>query len=384
MIKFYSFFIGAIFVFNTSSIAQYCTAVGSTTGADSGLQSFYLSGESATAINFIGCPGVVGLDDETLTQSVILSAGSNYNAIAGFGTCGGNYYGVGQAWIDYNQNQVFELSESIGTWAGTPPVAPSNWLFNVPAGATTGVTRMRVVQYEGGALPIDPCSSFPWGSTTDFTVQIGGGMDCSAYVGESLIDPRVISVLPYTENYNNSVCYFNVMTVYNSPDVFYRILPMDLGADYLTVSLCGSTIDTYLSILDDDGNVLWYNDDFSSCGTSSQITFASTTLDTVYFVIQGWGNISGDYKIAVDQEFIGIDESQEVNATIFPNPASSQFTISSNQNGDVALYDLSGKMVYISSFIPNEVIDVSSLSPGTYLVKINNESGQTTQKLIIE
>lgn len=384
MIKIYSVFISSLLVFNNSADAQYCTAVGSTTGVDSGLQSFYLSGESATAINFIGCPGVVGLDDETFTQSVTLSAGSNYTAQAGFGTCGGNYYGVGQAWIDYNQNQVFEPSESIGTWAGTPPVAPSNWLFNVPSGATAGLTRMRVVQFEGGALPIDPCATFTWGSTTDFSVQIGGGIDCSAYVGESLIDPRLISALPYTENYNNSVCYFNVMTVYNSPDVFYRILPMALGADYLTVSLCGSTIDTYLSILDADGNVLWYNDDFSTCGTSSQITFASSTLDTVYFVVQGWGNISGDYKITVDQEVLGVEESKEIYANIFPNPTNSQFTISANQNGNVALYDLSGKVVYISSFIPNEVIDVSSLSPGTYLVKINNESGQTTQKLIIE
>jgi len=174
------------------------------------------------------------------------------------------------------------------------------------------------------------------------------------------------------------------MTVYNSPDVFYRILPMALGADYLTVSLCGSTIDTYLSILDADGNVLWYNDDFSSCGTSSQITFASSTLDTVYLAVQGWGNVAGDYKIAVDQEVLGVEESEIIFATIFPNPAINQFTISTSQNGNVALYDLTGKMVYSSAFIQNEVIDISALSPGTYLVKINNESGQTTQKLVIE
>jgi len=384
MQKTYTCFIFSILSFNINLSAQYCTAVGPSSNADSNLQSFILNGESATSITFTGCPGVFGLDDQTMNESVVLNASASYIASALFGTCGGYYYGVGEAWIDYNQNQVFEPTESIGTWAGTPPVAPTNWFFNVPAGAISGATRMRVVQYEGGALPIDPCSTFPWGSTTDFTVQIGGGMDCSAYVGESLIDPRVISALPYTENYNNSVCYSNVMTVYNSPDVFYRILPMALGADYLTVSLCGSTIDTYLSILDADGNVLWYNDDFSSCGTSSQITFASSTLDTVYLAVQGWGNVAGDYKIAVDQEVLGVEESEIIFATIFPNPAINQFTISTSQNGNVALYDLTGKMVYSSAFIQNEVIDISAFSPGTYLVKINNESGQTTQKLVIE
>jgi Secretion system C-terminal sorting domain/GEVED domain len=384
MIKRYSLFVSTIFLLNVDATAQYCTAVGPTTDVDSGLQSFYLVGESATAINFIGCPGVVGLDDQTFSQSVVLSAGSNYTAQAGFGTCGNNYYGVGEAWIDYNQNQIFEPSESMGTWAGTPPVAASNWFFNVPTGALTGITRMRVVQYENGALPIDPCSSFSWGSTTDFTVQIGGGIDCSPYVGESLTDPRLISTMPYTENYNNSICYYNVLTVYNSPDVFYRILPIALGVDFLTVSLCGSTIDTYLSILNADGNVLWYNDDFSACGTSSQITFACSTLDTVYLAVQGWGNVSGDYKIAVEQTFSGIDETDAISASIFPNPATNHFTVSANRPGNVTFYDLTGKMVYRASYVPYQVIDVSSLRSGTYLVKIQNESGQTTQKLVIE
>jgi len=220
MLKFYAFTVSSFLFFSFSVSAQYCTAVGPSSNADSNLQSFYLAGESGTAVNFTGCPGVFGLDDQTFAQTVTLSAGSNYTAFAGFGTCGGNYYGVGQAWIDYNQNQFFEPGESIGTWTGTPPTAVSTWNFSVPPGASTGVTRMRVVQFEGGALPIDPCATFAWGSTTDFTVQIGGGIDCSAYTGESLADPRVISSVPYSEDYNNSVCYSNVLTVYSSPDVF--------------------------------------------------------------------------------------------------------------------------------------------------------------------
>ncbi|MBK9192043.1 MAG: hypothetical protein IPM77_11300 [Crocinitomicaceae bacterium] len=310
MIKIYT--CSALIFFSVSGFSQYCTAVGPNSVIDSNLESFYLAGESATAINFTGCPGVIGLDDQTLSQSVVLSAGSSYSAFAQFGTCGGNFYGVGEAWIDYNQNQVFELSESIGTWSGTPPAAMSVWNFTVPIGAVSGSTRMRVVQYESGVLPLDPCAIFSWGSTTDFTVQIGGGMDCSSYVGESTDDPRMITALPYSENHNNSNCYYNVLPVYASADVFYRILPQQMSAEFLTVSLCGSTIDTYLTILDENDVVKWYNDDHASCGTGSKLHFNSSGEDTLYIVVQGWGYEMGAYSILIEEELVSMNENTDI------------------------------------------------------------------------
>lgn len=365
--------------------AQYCTAVGPTTTADSNLQSFNLAGESATAITFTGCPGVIGLDNQTINESVVLNAGASYTAYAQFGTCGGNYSGVGQAWIDYNQNTVFEPTESIGTWSGTPPTALSTWNFTVPAGAISGTTRMRVVQYEGGFLPIDPCASFSWGSTVDFTVQIGGGMDCSGYLGQNMGSPRPVNALPYGENYNNSVCYYNLMTVYGSPDVYYRILPVQLGAQFITVSLCGSSFDTYLSILDADGNVVHYNDDNAGCGTSSKIHFNAGTHDTLYAVVQGWGFEMGDYAISIEEELAGVNELAPAEFSMYPNPASNQLNLSApNQQALVVISDMSGKMVYQNQFNQQLQLDLTDLEPGTYLVTVSSDQGTATQKLILQ
>ena len=91
-----------------------------------------------------------------MSQSTSLNAGSSYTVTIQFGTCGGNYTGVGQAWIDFDQNGTFDATESLGTWAGIPPVAPSSFNFTVPVNALSGNTRMRIVQHEGGTLPIDP------------------------------------------------------------------------------------------------------------------------------------------------------------------------------------------------------------------------------------
>ena len=384
MMKHYPF-VASIFLFNSLQ-AQYCTSVGPTSPADSELESFNLAGESATAISYTGCPGVVGLNNQTINESVVLNAGTYYTAYAQFGTCDGNFSGVGQAWIDFNQNSVFEVMESIGTWSGMPPTPLSIWGFTVPAGAVSGTTRMRVVQFEAGSLPIDPCATFSWGSTTDFTVQIGGGMDCSAYVGQNMGNPRPVSILPYTENYNNSVCYYNLMTVYGSPDVFYRILPDQLGAEFLTVSLCGSSIDTYLSILDADGNVLYYNDDNSGCGTSSKIHFNTGGHDTLFAVVQGYDYATGAYAISVQGGLLGMEEETTTHAfAMYPNPANGHvFITTPASTALVVIHDVSGKMVLSENIQQQQQLSIAGLDAGTYFVTVSSEKGSSTQKLVVQ
>ncbi|MBK9592123.1 MAG: T9SS type A sorting domain-containing protein [Crocinitomicaceae bacterium] len=384
MKKRYLFLVNILLLSNVTN-SQYCTAVGPSSTADSNLQSFNLAGESATSIAFTGCPGVIGLDNQTANETVTLNASGSYSASMIFGTCGGSFSGVGEGWIDYNQNSIFEPSESIGTWSGMPPVA-ANWNFTVPAGALSGITRMRVVHHEGGFLPIDPCAVFTWGSTTDFTVQIGGGMDCTPFVGESMTDPRPVSPLPFSETHSNAVCYYNVLTVYSSPDVYYRILPVQLGAQFITVSLCGSSIDTYLSILDEDGNVLYYNDDNDGCGTSSKIHFNAGTHDTLYAVVQGWGTATGSYSILVEEELASIQaQTSKVSFEIYPNPANEVIqVVTDEQNASISIHDISGKLVYSSTLQSNEPVDISTLISGTYFVTIKSENGIASQKLIIQ
>jgi len=60
--------------------------------------------------------------------------------------------------------------------------------------------------------------------------------------------------------------------------------------------------------------------------------------------------------------------------TIFPNPAHSEINIKSDETiTDVAIYDAQGKKVGTSK---NKTIDVSSLAPGKYIVKISLKNGE--------
>ncbi|CAA6829345.1 MAG: internalin, putative [uncultured Aureispira sp.] len=162
----------------TNLSAQYCTTAGATSTFDSNVETTVLTGDAATSINYAGCTGTpaTGLNDLTATQSVNVTAGNPYTADIQFGTCGDDYVGVGEAWIDWNQNENFDVNESIGTWSGTPPTTLSSFTFTVPVTAINGTTRMRVIQEEGGSLPLDPCQSFTYGSAADFSIVVSGGV----------------------------------------------------------------------------------------------------------------------------------------------------------------------------------------------------------------
>ena len=171
LVLFFSFMQFSIF-------SQYCTTAGPSSTFDSNLESLNINGENASSISYTGCPGLAGLEDQTASL-VELSAGVSYTITANFGTCGGNYTGVGEIWIDYDGSETFDPSESIGTWSGMAPSGIQSYNFTVPPAAVADTHRMRVIQAEGGTLPLDPCASFFYGSAVDFSVVISAGTNCN-------------------------------------------------------------------------------------------------------------------------------------------------------------------------------------------------------------
>lgn len=365
-------------LFNTHS--QYCMTGGPSSTADSNLESLQITGSSGS-INYTGCPGVTGVEHYT-AESVILAAGNAYVLTIKFGTCGGNYSGVGEAWIDYNLDGTFSPSESILTWAGTPPVAATGYVINIPATVLSGQSRMRVIQAENSSTPMDPCAPFTWGSVTDFDVELTGGIDCSAYIGDDQSDPRAVTSIPFAETHNSSFCYTNQNPAYNSSDVFYKIYPGSYES--LKVSLCGSTFDTFLSILDENGVALFGNDDSQACGNSSEIEFSTDGHDSLYVVVEGWGTASGDYTITITEGSLSLSEAEIRPLNIYPNPANDIIYFKEAASGELLIYNSIGKIVLTQELINDENVDISSLTSGLYFVRLTDGNLMKEQKLIVQ
>lgn len=82
------------------------------------------------------------------------------------------------AWIDFNQNNTFELNERVGlTTIAQGTAFPLQYTFTVPTTATLGNTRMRVrLNYQPDDGNIEPCNPssgpYQWGETEDYTINI--------------------------------------------------------------------------------------------------------------------------------------------------------------------------------------------------------------------
>ena len=362
--------------------AQYCATGGPTSPNDSNIESVALTGDGG-GISYTGCPGVLGVE-EFFSQSVILGAGSNYSISIQFGTCGGDYAGAGEVWIDFNQNSIFESSESIGVWSGTPPTALSVFNFTVPGTATMGQTRMRINHQEGGVIPpLDPCASFTWGSSTDFIIDIQGGIDCTGYTGDVASDGRPVNTYPFSETYSNSICYSNQNPVYNSPDVYYLLTSFS-SLSSLEVSLCGSGFDTFVTVTDAQGTAIAINDDSPNCGSQSEVTISTAGHDSLYVIVEGWNNEIGTYTLNIGQGTLSVDALDKSNFSIFPNPASSTVFFEGTQGGLLTLIDSRGEIVKSLNISDKQEIDVSDLATGIYIFKFQTESSVSVQKLMIK
>jgi len=120
--------------------------------------------------DFSDCPGAIGV--QNLTQvSADLSISRKYVLTFAVTTCGGSSAAsLAGAWIDYNKNNKFEITEALSQYTNEKNTIEIQ--FSVPSWASIGTTRMRVQVQAPEATYLDCCAIFPYGGTKDFTIKI--------------------------------------------------------------------------------------------------------------------------------------------------------------------------------------------------------------------
>jgi hypothetical protein len=108
-----------------------------------------------------------------------LQAGGTYDVTITIGSF--NNQGI-KAWIDYNDNGVFETpSEVIGNTTAAIMTAFGTGVFPITLACnpSLGIHRMRVREVYANAGPtIDPCSSYGYGETEDYLVNVTTAVPC--------------------------------------------------------------------------------------------------------------------------------------------------------------------------------------------------------------
>jgi len=159
-----------LLLFGTPCFSQSYCSCGPTTSVDTNLGGTTLAGETLTIVDTTDCPGFVGPRDLTYLQAD-LAPGVTYALVFNVTTCGNVFPSLAGAWIDYNQNLLFDSFESLAPFTAAKNTV--TFSFTIPSEALTGTTRLRVQVQETQATTLNPCASFPYGGTKDFSVIIG-------------------------------------------------------------------------------------------------------------------------------------------------------------------------------------------------------------------
>jgi hypothetical protein len=90
---------------------------------------------------------------------------------------------------------------------------------------------------------------------------------------------------------------------------------------------------------------------------------------------------TGLYVIEIDYESASIENKLINKINIYPNPSNDYITIDLNESFFYEIYDLQSKKVSSKFIDQNNVIDVSGLNTGVYVLSITTSSNVYTQKI---
>jgi len=126
-----------------------------------------------------GCPsGTIGYSDYTsdpvLTTTLIPS--TNYICTVYSGDWMGNY----AAWIDYNDDGIFDVTERIGfTTTGVPANSSVSFPVNIDCNPQAGQHRLRVREiFATTGANITPCDAASFGEVEDYIITIAPAPTC--------------------------------------------------------------------------------------------------------------------------------------------------------------------------------------------------------------
>lgn len=170
----------------TAPSSSYCTPT-SETGTAAG---DYINGVILGSINNTNSGGTSAptYSNLTSTWSTGITRGSPQTISIQGGSYSPDRYA---AWIDYNRDNIFSTSEKLGEFTTSAPNQTQSINFTVPNSADLGPTRLRVrgvYVAVGEPSPVDPCYSYAYGETEDYSVvvQLNTGIDDRTELGVSL------------------------------------------------------------------------------------------------------------------------------------------------------------------------------------------------------
>jgi len=101
--------------------------------------------------------------------------------------------------------------------------------------------------------------------------------------------------------------------------------------------------------------------------------------------IEGGSFGSSESRVFQVANILSVEDFNENEITLYPNPSNGIFTIDTQLPTDVIAIDVTGKEVFRMLNVNNQTtLNLTQLQKGLYLLKLSNELGEQTKKIIIK
>ncbi len=174
---------------------SYCS-IGASSPIDTDIGNVTLSNlNNGTGTPTLNNPGATGTyTDFTALPPAVLIRDSTYTMSMTQITSGGTFYDAHcNVFIDYNGNGLFtDAGERVLNGPTTQTAPTVSGPITIPATATLGLTRMRVLLDESGSATSSPCTGFVYGEVEDYTVNIAltSGIDQQTVSNQLMVYPN--------------------------------------------------------------------------------------------------------------------------------------------------------------------------------------------------
>lgn len=123
----------------------------------------------------------------------------------------------------------------------------------------------------------------------------------------------------------------------------------------------------------------WNKVDLTSLGLLRSLAFRFESSD------MSFGYINTPTYFAIDNLFItntlAVEKESITSVDVFPNPVINELSVSGSF-GKLSVYDFEGKIIFETELDSKTSIDFSSFDSGVYFLKLENEFGNYTEKII--
>ena len=189
--------------------------------------------------------------------------------------------------------------------------------------------------------------------------------------------------------YSQSHCESSFATSYYDPSLNYvevnnTIIPIHLVCDVMEEGIKL----VWLTAIKAEQYTIYRNGTMIAEGVSENEyidTTAEPGQEYSYYVVgsNAWIQSNPSNEIRVDWSTLKVEEDNENNVSLYPNPANEQLNVIAKGLKQVTVFNMLGqKVLFKDANNEKTVLDVRTLNAGTYFIRVTTESGVTTEKFM--